>query len=150
MDFYLDTLLHLPYVTVETCSYMDENVCLQIRFFNDGISCPDCGKYTDELHQVRSVLIRDLPVFGQQVYLKIPRRQFYCKSCQRYRTERLEFMDWERRHTRRYEAHIYQEVKNSSIAQVSREEKLSQSEIKGIFDDQIERLKKKTGTSHSA
>ncbi len=59
-------------------------------------------------------------------------------------------MDWERRHTRRYEAHIYQQVKNSSIAQVSREEKLSQSEIKGIFDDQIERLKKKTGTSHSA
>lgn len=143
MDLHLDTLLHLPYATVETCSYMDENVCLQIRFLNDRISCPYCGNSTDELHQVRSVLVRDLPVFGQQAYLKIPRRQFYCKACQRYPSERLEFMDWERRHTRRYEMYVYEHVNNSSVAQVSREEKLSQGEIQGIFDHQIQGLKKK-------
>ena len=84
-----------------------------------------------------------------QVYLKIPRRQFYCKACQRYRTERLEFIDWERRHTQRYEKHVYQQVKSSCIAQVSREEKLSESEIKGIFDHQIKGLKKKTGASQN-
>lgn len=150
MDLHLDTLLHLPYATVETCSYIEGNVCLQIKLLNHGIACPNCDIYTEELHQVRSVLVRDLPVFGQQVYLKIPRRQFYCKACQHYRTERLEFMDWSRRHTRRYEAHIYQQVKNSSIEQVSREEKLSHGEIKGIFEHQIQGLKKKSGGSQNA
>jgi transposase len=26
--------------------------------------------------------VRDLPAFGQPVYLKIPRRNFYCRHCQ--------------------------------------------------------------------
>ncbi|WP_445305003.1 transposase family protein, partial [Microcoleus sp. Pol12A6] len=30
------------------------------------------------------MLVRDLSVFGRPVYLKIPRRQFYCPICQRY------------------------------------------------------------------
>lgn len=36
------------------------------------------ARYTEDLHQNRPILIRDLPVFGKVVYLKIPRRQFYC------------------------------------------------------------------------
>ncbi|WP_371128353.1 transposase family protein [Gloeomargarita lithophora] len=34
--------------------------------------------------------MRDLPVFGQKVYLKIPHCQFYCANCQRYFTDRRE------------------------------------------------------------
>lgn len=55
-------------------------------------------------------------------------------SCQRYFTERLEFVDWERRYTQRYEEHIYQRVKSSSIEQVRREEQLSFEQVQGIFN----------------
>ncbi len=82
------------------------------------------------------MLIRDLPVFGRVVYLKVPRRQFYCSNCQRYFTERLEFADWERRYTQRYEEYIYQRIKSSNIEQVSREEGLSFEKVQGIFNHQ--------------
>lgn len=40
MDLHLDTLLHLPYATVETSSYIEGNVCLQTKLLNQGIACP--------------------------------------------------------------------------------------------------------------
>jgi len=67
------------------------------------------------------------------VYLQVPRRQFYCPSCQRYSTEKLEFLDIKRRHTRRYEQNIYARVQQSSMEQIGREEGLSYDEIKGMF-----------------
>jgi len=75
-----------------------------------------------------------LSVFGRPVYLKIPRRQFYCPSCQRYPTERIDFLDVKRRHTQRYEQNIYERAKQSNMEQIGREEGLSYDEIKGIFE----------------
>ena len=74
-----------------------------------------------------------MSVFGRFVYLQVPRRQFYCPSCQRYSTEKLEFLDQKRRHTRRYEQNIYARVQQSSMEQIGREEGLSYDEIKGMF-----------------
>ncbi|WP_445243720.1 MULTISPECIES: transposase family protein [unclassified Microcoleus] len=60
------------------------------------------------------MLVRDLPVFGRPVYLKIPRRQFYCSNCQRYPTEKINFLDIKRRHTQRYEQ-IFMSVSNNRV-----------------------------------
>lgn len=145
MNFHLDTLLNLPSVTVESCIYQDNEVYFILRFLTEESCCPHCACLSEELHQNRPVLIRDLPVFGRIVYLKVPRRQFYCSNCQRYFTERLEFMDWERRYTQRYEENIYQRVQSSSIEQVSREEQISFEKIQGIFDHKSKKVKKKSG-----
>ncbi|WP_225894811.1 transposase family protein [Leptolyngbya sp. O-77] len=74
---------------------------LKLRLLNQESSCPHCKKSSSELHQNRPILIRDLSIFGQVTYLKIPRRQFYCRDCQRYFTESLTFMDAGRQYTRR-------------------------------------------------
>lgn len=113
-----------------------------------GMSCPYCQGYTEELHQIRPILVRDLPTFGRPVYLQIPRRQFYCVTCQKYCTERLEFLDWRRRHTQRYELNIYERVQQSSMEQIGREEELSYDEIKGIFEH-VDKQKKKHGRGAS-
>ncbi|MEG4171633.1 transposase family protein [Microcoleus sp. S13_C3] len=74
--------------------------------------CHHCQNYTEQLHQNRPILVRDLPLFGRPVYLKVPRRQFYCPNCQRYPTEKVDFLDIKRRHTQRYEQNIYERVKH--------------------------------------
>ncbi|MCY7324025.1 MAG: ISL3 family transposase [Phormidesmis sp. CAN_BIN36] len=134
MSFHLDYLLDLPGVSVETCSCIENQFALQVRIVADGINCPHCERFTKELHQNRPILVRDLSTFGKAVYLKVPRRQFYCRNCQRYATEVLPWMDWKRHHTKRYEEYVYQRIKVSTIEQVSREEGLGVEEIKGIFD----------------
>lgn len=145
MDFHLDTLLNLANITVESCTHQDEQVYLRLQFLSEKSDCPHCHNLSDELHQNRPMLIRDLAVFGKFVYLHVPRRQFYCSHCQRYFTERLAFVDWERRYTQRYENYIYQKVQNTSIEQVSREEGLSWDQVQGIFKHKFAQEKKKSG-----
>lgn len=145
MDFHLDALLKFPNVTVESCTQQSNEVFLKLGFLTEEANCPHCEKKSTELHQERPILIRDLAIFGQATYLKVPRRQFYCHACQRYFTEALSFVDEGRHYTRRYEESIYQQVQLSSIEQVSRVEGLSFDRIQGIFKHQYAQKKTKNG-----
>lgn len=141
MSFHLDYLLDLPGVRVETCTQVEGKISLGLSILSEGMVCHHCKNYTEKLHENRPILVRDLPVFGRPVYLKVPRRQFYCPDCQRYPTEKIDFLDVKRRHTQRYEQNIYERVQQSNMEQIGREEGLSYDEIKGIFD-QVSKLKK--------
>ena len=68
------------------------------------------------------ILIKIVPFYsgiyhsvGQVVYLKVPRRQFYCRECKKYSTEPLDFLEMGRNYTIRYEEYIYDRVKTSNI-----------------------------------
>lgn len=133
MNSLLDSLLNLAGITVEGYQQIEDYNFFQLKLLSHGTHCPHCQQYTQELHQTTYLLVRDLPIFGQPVYLRVPRRRFYCRRCQRYSTERLEFIKWRQVYTQRYEQHIYQRVLASSPEEVSREEGLSKEEVKAIF-----------------
>ncbi|KAM3106439.1 transposase family protein [Phormidesmis sp. 146-20] len=82
------------------------------------------------------MLIRDLPVFGKPVYLQVPRRQFQCEHCQQFHSEVLEFMSGRHAYTPRYAQAIYEQVKQSSLEEVSRREGLGIATVRQIFDAQ--------------
>ena len=145
MDFHLDGLLNLPHITIERCIKNDRKTLLKVGFLTDYATCPHCQKSTDELHQIRPILIRDLPISGQLIELEIPRRQYYCKNCQKYFTEQLCFVDEGRRYTQRYEEYIYHRVQVTTVEQVKREEELSWDQIQGIFNHQRSQVKKPHG-----
>jgi len=142
VDFHLDGLLNLPYITVEGCHRGEQNTVLKVGILREESACPHCLTASYDINQNNSILIRDLSISGQHIYLEIPHRQFYCKSCQKYFTERLSFVDWERRYTQRYEDYIYRRVQVSTIEQVKREEALSWDQVQGIFTHKREQLKK--------
>ncbi len=141
----VEKLLNLPGTKVAGYQQLEGYICLHLKFTSQGINCRHCQEYTQQFHQATFILVRDLPTFGQPVYLKLPRRRFYCPRCQRYVTQKLEFIDWRQVYTRRYEQHIYQRVLSVSVEQVSREEDLSSEVIQGIFKRVSNQLKKKTG-----
>jgi len=88
MSNYLTYFLKLPNVAVLSFSQIEDSICIHIELANSGINCPHCNSYTTEINQ-RPVLVKDLPAEGNPIYLRVPRRQFYCARCQRYLTERL-------------------------------------------------------------
>ena len=145
MDFHLDGLLNLPDITIERCIKNDKKTILKVGFLTDNATCPHCQQSRDELHQIRTILIRDLPISGQLIELEIPRRQYYCKNCQKYFTEQLCFVDEGRRYTQRYEEYIYHRVQVTTVSQVKREEELSWDQIQGIFNHQRSQVKKPHG-----
>jgi transposase len=144
MDFHLDTLLNLPNVTVLTCYHKEGFTVLKLDLLNPKVSCNYCGKATDDLHQNRPILVRDLSICGQNVYLQVPRRQIYCQHCQKYSTETLDFVEKGRNYTKRYEEYIYNRVKELTVEQVSYNEQLSGEQVQNIFS-KIASSKKKTG-----
>ena len=117
-----------------------------------GINCPNCNEYISHVHQTRPVLVRDLSVFGQVVYLKVPRRQFYCFSCKTSPTEILSWLNKKQRQTNRYQEYIYEKVKELTVKQVSvagdpqrsENEKMSEDAVQDIFH-KVAQFKKKTG-----
>ena len=143
MDFYLDTLLHLPYITVDGCHEVDGTIFLKLKCLNETLQCPHCGATVERINQSEMMLIRDLPVFGKRVYLQVPRRQFHCLSCGKFCTERLTFVSWRHHQTQRYEQAIYEQVKQSSLEAVSRNEGLGIATVRAIFEEQAQRALKK-------
>lgn len=130
----LTRLLNLPGVAVESFDSSLDSVCFQLSVLAKGTNCPSCHKYTEEFHQSRPILVRDLPICGKNLYLRLPRRRFYCKICQRYITEQLQFVDWRRTYTQRYEETIYSQVNHSSIETVSQQQHLRIEQVKNILN----------------
>jgi transposase len=142
MLFFLENLLNLPKVNIRNVIQEGKQAFLLLSCQEEEVKCNYCGSLTDELHQTNSVLVRDLSISGQMVYLKVPRRKFYCKDCQRFFTENLEFMEARRKYTVRYEEYIYGRVNVSSVEQVGREESLSWDQVNGIYQRQCKAKKK--------
>ncbi len=135
MNSNLDHLLNLPQATVISSEKVSDFYLLQIQFTNKGISCPHCREYSDILHQTQHILVRDLSISGVEVYLRVPRRRFYCTQCQRYATERLTWLTSKQLFTDRYKNYIYVQVKESTVEQVSRVEQIGSKRVQKIFDD---------------
>jgi transposase len=146
MDIHLDSLLRLPNITVFTCYQKEEFIILELELINQGVNCPHCQIYTDNLHQNRPILVRDLSICGQGVYLKVPRRQFDCLHCKKISTEQLDFLEKRRQYTIRYEEYIYERVKELTVEQVGQNEQLSSKRVEGIFK-RIAKKKKRLGTT---
>jgi transposase len=149
MDFHLNTLLNLPNITVFSYSTELDFIILKLQLINDGINCPNCHHYTDIVHQTRPILVRDLSIFGRLVYLKVPRRQFYCSNCKKSPTEPFSWLNKKQRQTTRYQEYVYTRVKELTVKQVSENEKMSEDTIQDIFH-KIAKLKKKTGETPNA
>ena len=144
MDFNLDTLLNLPKVTVFSYSKELEFIILNLNLINEDITCPHCNNYTEIVHQTRPILVRDLSIFGRLVYLKVPRRQFYCCECKKSSTESFAWLNNHQRQTNRYQEYIYERVKELTVEQVSQNESIGRDAVQSIFH-KIAQLKKKTG-----
>ena len=158
MNFHLNSLLNLPNISVFTCSKEAGFTFLHLQLTNEGIDCPNCQNYTDIVHQTSHILIRDLSIIGAGVYLKVPRRKFYCNNCQKYPTEQLVWVENRQRFTQRYQEYIYERVsvagdpprKESSCQQISRSEDLSKDQVQRIFSRiALTELKKKIGVLHN-
>lgn len=134
MENHLNLILGLPEVAVREFTMLEDGICIKIKLTNLGTHCSLCQSYTTEINQNRPILVRDLPCFDKVTYLSVPRRQFYCRHCQKYFTEKLPWIEWKRRHTLRYEKNVFERVSSSNITTVALAEGLSYDEIQGIFN----------------
>jgi transposase len=95
--------------------------------------CPRCREVSTAFHDGKERCVRDLDMWGKCTFLHFISRRFDCEHCGRPFTEKLACVDRRRRHTRRFEQHIYRRCLSSSCKAVAQEAWLHEATVKAIF-----------------
>jgi transposase len=104
--------------------------------------CPRCGQVCDGLHEQEERAIRHLDIWGKPTYVHFPARRFKCKHCRKPFTESLSWVESNRRESRTYELHVYEQCKHTDQAAVAEREGLHPETVKGIFKRWARRAEK--------
>jgi hypothetical protein len=80
MLYFLENILKLPKVSIQNVIQEGEEIFLILDCTEEKVKCKHCENLTDELHQKRYVMVRDLPISGQTVYLKVRLWLFWINS----------------------------------------------------------------------
>lgn len=74
-------LLNLPGIVVENFHETETDLRLEVVAWTEKAVCPHCGNIRFHLHQNHGYWVRDLASSNRPVKLKVNRRQFKCKVC---------------------------------------------------------------------
>jgi transposase len=125
-------ILNLPGVIVEESLEAEETIILSVRAKNTTAVCPRCGQTSHRLHQNKRHSFRDLSMTNREVIIKVNRRQFKCESYKKHFIEILDFVELRKNFTQRYAQSITEQVINSNINNVARNNKLTAKQVKSM------------------
>jgi transposase len=125
----LTEILNLPGVIVQDCQQIEEALVFSVIINKKTAACPRCGQSSHHIHQNKQRLIRDLPWGNKEVFLKINRRRFKCKKCQKPFSENLYFVGNRQNFTDRYGKNLVRQVINSDLKNVAQNNKLKEEQV---------------------
>jgi transposase len=129
----IEILLNLPYLRVS--SVLLEKNTLHVHCYSilEETLCPNCLKKLSDVKKRIVREVRDLSIVGKVVQLHLSSRQFHCRDCNRYVNEHFDFVENSHTMTRRYEQHVYECCRNSTIERVSLQENIVWDTVQTIF-----------------
>ena len=93
-------------------------------------NCGRCGQQIEKFHgHDRLIQLRHLPILGREVYIRLRPKRYECPQCSRKdkRKTTTQQLSWYRpksRHTKVYEERVLLQLVNSTIEDVSHQEKI--------------------------
>lgn len=125
----LTQLLNLAGIEVEDYTDCGGQLILEVEARTTQATCPRCQQISCHLHQNHWYLARDLSISGRTVFLKVNRRQFKCRTCNKPFSETLDFIAPRRKQTNRFAQFIVQQVLHSDIHNVALQNDLTDEEV---------------------
>ncbi len=116
----LSQLLDFPNMEV-THWYVEEQegsqyLHLECEHKYDVAICPRCQQTAGSGYDHKKRSVRHLDVFGMRTIIHFDKRRFDCEVCGQPFSEVLSWIEAKRRQTRRYEQHIYEQVKKRPVS----------------------------------
>lgn len=135
MEPLLTRLLNLPGIVVENFRETETDLLLEVEAWTEKAVCPRCGYISFHLHQNHGYWVRDLAISNRQVKLKVNRRQFKCKPCNKPFSEDLDFVDRRCKYTNRLAVEIVKQVRNSNVHSVAQNNDLTDEEVWSMVEN---------------
>lgn len=105
---------------------------------SDSEVCPKCATLSRSCYDKRWVTLRDSPIRGFHITLKILKRRFFCKKCLKPFTEPIPGVIPKRRTTQRFRAEVMQACsKYSDLKSVCRDFKVSADFVYSSYYEQL-------------
>ena len=100
--------------------------------------CTKCATLSKSVYDHRWVVVRDAPIRGFAITLKILKRRFFCKTCLKPFTEPIPGVIPRRRTTQRFRSEVMQACNRyADLKSVSRDFKVSQDFIYSAYYEQL-------------
>ena len=95
----LEKILNIPSVIIkEYHEFEGIGWIFEVESSSKESKCPRCGKKSRNLHKNHGHLVKDLPISGTETYLKVNRRQYFCKQCNKPFSEEFSWLKEEAIH----------------------------------------------------
>ena len=104
---FYEELLNLPSVEILDIKVDTKIITIECQVKQLGNICPNCGETSTTVNQYYHRTIRDLNMGIRHVHLSVKMRQFYCKDCNRYFTETLDFTNLNKEYTHRQRDYMF-------------------------------------------
>jgi len=128
-----------------------ETAILEIKSRLEVAICPTCQTPSTTIHDYDEPrLVRDLSLSGRKSYLRYHSRRFECAVCQQSFTERVEWLNFDSSYTKRFEEHVYQLCRKSTVQDVSAFLELGYDAVEGIFQRWAKKRRRRARRSPSA
>jgi transposase len=133
-------LLKLPDIVVkETLVDKENRVIVVVESTEKGTCCQRCGKEVDRFHgHGDEIELRHLPLWGNEMYIRIAPKRYYCRDCDTVTTQRLSWYQQRCSYTNAYEDHILLQLINSTVSDVCIKEQFGYEAVMGIIDRRLE------------
>lgn len=146
MSSLLTELLNIEGLEVRGYRSDDDFIALEVCSLSRESSCPTCEKVSRTVHQNHYHLAQDLPISGQDVFIRYNRRQFKCKICKKPFSESLDFIGERRQYTNRLAEKIIKELIHGDIHNVAQHNHVTAD----VVESMLEYMSKKNGNLSSA
>ena len=85
-------LLEMEDVIVNDVSSSSSEIHISITLKRKPHVCPNCSFVTEQIHDYRSSVIKDIPVMGKQTFLHYRKRRYHCPCCNKHFYESFPFI----------------------------------------------------------
>lgn len=128
--------LNLPNTRIYDVEQNEEGAyIIRVTSTIEGTKCKKCDELTSSYHKLgREITLRDLPICGNNVFIKLNPVQYKCKRCNLINTQKVEWYLQRSPNTLRYENHILRQLVNSTISDVSIKENFTYDKIVGVME----------------
>lgn len=119
-----------------------EDLIITVRSTKCSTPCHKCGREAKKSNGYgETIILQHLPILGQQVYIRIKLSRYECEYCddKPTTTEQTTWFSRRSKFTKAYEEYLMRSLINSTLLDVSRKERLSYDDVKGVLNRRVEK-----------
>jgi len=132
---FITKLLDLKDIFVTNVAQHENSIVIEMEKPVEEQHCPCCGTATKTIHDYRKQDIKDIPVLGKTLILRLRKRRYRCPECSKRFYEKVDFLPRYHRITRRLAHYVISELASEcSFTSVARKVSLSVPTVIRLFD----------------